>query len=430
MPLYHASRMALSAFRLGHTVGTAVAKPWIASAKMHPMTHGWGRQAEAALEVFQRVIHDYQKPAWNLPTTLVDGEHVAVTPTVVKEFPFMNLVHFKRDIAEDLARQQPNILLVAPMSGHYATLLRQTVEAFLPDHNVYITDWPNARDVPKDVPFDLDDYIDYVMDTLRHLNGDCAVFAVCQPSVPVLAAIARMEAMGDPAVPYQLTLAGGPVDTRKSPTAVNRLATERGADWFRHNVIHTVPPPNSGQGRMVYPGFLQLTGFMTMNLDRHMKAHRDLFKHLVQGDEDSVERHKQFYDEYLAVMDLTATFYLQTIENVFVDHHLPRGIMTHRNQPVDLSQITRPRLLTIEGGKDDITGAGQCHAALDLCSGIPARQKTPLDVPGIGHYGVFSGSKFRDMIAPHIKSDIAKAHGERAASLCGLPPTRIAPAPR
>jgi len=294
-------------------------------------------------------------------------------------------------------------LIVAPLSGHYATLLRGTVEAFLPQHDVYITEWVNAREVPlTDGRFDLDDYIDYVIGILRHLGGDTHVIAVCQPSVPVLAAIALMEAEEDPDVPRSMILMGGPIDSRCSPTKVNRLAEERGIDWFRHHVITKVPFPNPGVMRDVYPGFLQLHGFVSMNLSRHIEAHRDLFLHLVDGDGDSAQKHREFYDEYLAVMDLPAEYYLQTVETVFVRHSLPKGEMTHRGEPVDPSRIRRVALMTVEGEHDDISGLGQTEAAHRLCSNIPADRKQHYLALGVGHYGVFNGSRFRADIAPRI----------------------------
>ena len=363
-----------------------------------------GRSTAAMFEVFERATRRYGKPVFGLDTTRVEGREVAVSEVVAWEKQFCRLLHFKRDVPKALSAAQPKVLIAAPMSGHYATLLRATVEAFLPDHEVYITDWTDARDVSSsDGSFDLDDYVDYMIDMFRHLKGDVHVFAVCQPSVPVLAAVARMEQMGDPHVPHAIVLAGGPVDTRVSPTVVNALAVDRGTDWFRRNVINSVPWPNRGFGRKVYPGFLQLSGFMTMNLDKHMKAHKDLFMHLVDGDGDSVDKHKEFYDEYLAVMDLTAEFYMQTIERVFVEHHMPRGIFKHRGEPVDLSKITRVALMTVEGEKDDITGRGQCSAALGLCSGIPAANKMHFECPKVGHYGVFAGSRFRAEIAPRMR---------------------------
>jgi poly(3-hydroxybutyrate) depolymerase len=296
------------------------------------------------------------------------------------------------------------------MSGHYATLLRGTVEAFLPNHDVYITEWVDARMVPlTDGSFDLDDYIDYVISMLHALGGDTHIVGVCQPSVPVLAAVARMEAENDSYVPLSMTLMGGPIDTREHPTVVNKLAEQRGIDWFRRHVIAKVPFPHPGFMRDVYPGFLQLNGFMTMNLDRHLEAHRNLFRHLVDGDGDSATKHREFYDEYLAVMDLSAEFYLQTVETVFIRHDLPKGRMTHRGKPVDLAKIRRVALLTIEGEHDDISGVGQTQAAHKLCPNIPEDKKAHYLQLGVGHYGVFNGSRFRSEIAPRI-SDFVLSH--------------------
>lgn len=402
------------------------------SSPLNPLSHTTvGRSALAAFEVFERTTRRYGKPAFGLPSTKVNGREVEVVEQVVWERPFCKLLHFKRAIDPAVAKAQPKILLVAPMSGHYATLLRGTVEAFLPDHEVYITDWVDARDVPVDeANFDLDDYVDYMMDMFRHLKGDCHAFAVCQPSVPVLAAIARMEAIGDPHVPHSMILAGGPVDTRRSPTAVNEVAVSRGTDWFRRNVLNSVPWPNRGYNRMVYPGFLQLSGFMSMNLDRHVKAHKDLFMHLVDGDGDSVEKHNEFYDEYLAVMDLTAEFYMHTIERVFVEHQLPRGLFKHRGAKVDLSKIKRVALMTVEGEKDDITGRGQCSAAIDLCSGIPRDRKQHFECPKVGHYGVFAGSRFRNEIAPRMRHFMRRADprtkAATAAEFKAAPPPSVA----
>jgi poly(3-hydroxybutyrate) depolymerase len=289
------------------------------------------------------------------------------------------------------------------MSGHYATLLRGTVEAFLPNHDVYVTDWVDARMVPlTEGSFDLDDYIDYVISILHTLGGDTHVLAVCQPSVPVLAAVALMEADNDPYVPTSMVLMGGPIDTRVKPTQVNVLAEKRGIDWFRTHVITKVPFPNPGFMRDVYPGFLQLNGFVTMNLDRHIEAHKQLFLHLVRGDGDSAQKHKEFYDEYLAVMDLDAEFYLQTVDTVFVRHALPKGEMTHRGRPVDPGRIKRTALLTVEGEFDDISGVGQTEAAHRLCANIPPDRRVHYLQPGVGHYGVFNGSRFRSEIVPRI----------------------------
>jgi poly(3-hydroxybutyrate) depolymerase len=374
------------------------------------LTHTrFGRHAAAACEVFERTTRRRGNPKFRIASTMVDGRAVAVHEKIIWQRPFCRLIHFVRELPAPRAARDPRILLVAPMSGHFATLLRGTVEALLPDHDVFITDWEDARHVPLSMGrFDLDDYIAYMRDLFQHFGGDAHVFAVCQPAVPVLAALALMEESGDRNVPLSVVLAGGPVDTRVNPTAVNKLAEQRGTAWFRRNVISKVPWPNRGAGRSVYPGFLQLTGFMTMNLDRHARAHKDFFLHLVRGDGDSAEKHREFYDEYLAVMDLTADFYLQTIETVFVRHALPRGEMVHRGRRVDLKAIRRVPLLTIEGEKDDITGIGQCAAALDLCANIPRSNKEHFECPQVGHYGIFNGSRFRTLIAPRIARFVRK----------------------
>lgn len=307
------------------------------------------------------------------------------------------------------------------MSGHFATLLRGTVETLLPDHNVFITDWLDARTVPVDEGrFDLDDYIDYVIEMLAHLNGDVHVIAVCQPSVPVLAAISLMEADNHPDVPWSMTLIGGPLDTRINPTAVNKVAETRSLDWFRNNVVSDVPWPFPGAGRSVYPGFMQLSGFMSMNLDRHARAHHDFFNHLVEGDGDSAEKHRIFYDEYLAVMDLTAEFYLQTIDTVFKRHALAEGKMQHRGNIVDAGAIERVALMTIEGEKDDITGIGQCRTAHDLCHRLPAGAKHDFEAEGVGHYGLFNGTRFRTDIAPRIAQFIRCHDPKWDNSACAL----------
>lgn len=363
----------------------------------------YGRSVAAACELFERSTRRYSRPEWRISSTLCGGERVPVKPTIVWERPFCRLVHFERLLAHKPVRPQPRLLLVAPMSGHYATLLRGTVEAFLPNHDVFVTEWADARMVPlSSGRFDLDDYVDYVIAILRALGGDSHVVAVCQPSVPVLAAVALMEADGDPDVPISMVLMGGPIDTRVNPTAVNALAQERGIEWFRRNVITKVPFPNPGFMRDVYPGFLQLNGFVSMNLDRHIEAHKELFMQLVRGDGDSAHKHKEFYDEYLAVMDLAAEFYLQTVETVFVRHDLPEGRMRHRGRPIEPEKIKRVGLLTIEGEHDDISGIGQTEAAHRLCVNIPPDRKAHWLQPGVGHYGVFNGSRFRAEIAPRI----------------------------
>jgi poly(3-hydroxybutyrate) depolymerase len=361
----------------------------------------YARTMAAACEIFERTTRRYDKPAFAFGTTLVEGERVAVTERSVWERPFCRVIAFDR--AHKKAADQPKVLIVAPMSGHYATLLRGTVETFLPTHQVMITDWQDASMVPlAEGRFDLDSYIDYCMEMFRELGPDLHIMAVCQPSVPVIAAVARMEAEKDPATPRSMTLMGGPIDTRRSPTAVNELAEKRGMQWFKQNCIVKVPPMHPGFGRDVYPGFLQLSGFMAMNIDRHLTAHWDMFKHLVQGDGDSAEKHREFYDEYLAVMDLTAEFYLQTVETVFVEHLLPKGEMMHRNKPVDLMAIRRCAIMAVEGEKDDISGVGQTLAALELTPNLSPDKKVYHLQPSVGHYGVFNGSRFRREIAPKI----------------------------
>ena len=361
-----------------------------------------GRSVAAAAEVFERTTRRYGKPQFGLATAKVDFSEVAVTEKVVWSRPFCDLIHFKRDLPKS-RKSDPKLLIVAPMSGHYATLLRGTVESMMQHAEVYITDWVDARMVPlAEGRFDLDDYVDYVIDILHHLGPDTHVMAVCQPSVPVLTAVALMEARGDRFAPASMTLMGGPIDTRRNPTAVNLLAEEKGIDWFRDNVIMQVPWPNPGFMRDVYPGFLQLSGFMSMNLDRHLIAQKDFFMHLVKDDGDSAEKHREFYDEYLAVMDLTAEFYLQTVETVFVRHDLPKGRMKHRGETVDPSAIRNVALFTVEGENDDISGVGQTQAAHDLCVNIPDTMRAHYLQPKVGHYGVFNGSRFRAEIVPRI----------------------------
>jgi poly(3-hydroxybutyrate) depolymerase len=371
---------------------------------LNPFAHTtYGKSVAAAMELFERSTRRYSKPVWDLDSTMVGGERAPIHISTVWQRPFCNLLHFERMFCHMPRRPQPKVLIVAPMSGHYATLLRGTVEAFLPNHDVYITDWVDARMVPvSEGRFDLDDYIDYIISILHRLGGDTHIIAVCQPSVPVLAATALMEADKDPYAPRSMTLMGGPIDTRINPTAVNKLAEQRGADWFRRNVISKVPFPHPGMMRDVYPGFLQLHGFVSMNLDRHVDAHRDLFVHLVKGDGDSAQKHREFYDEYLAVMDLAAEYYLQTVETVFVNHALPKGRMAHRGRLVDPGAIRNAALLTIEGENDDISGVGQTEAAHKLCVNIPSERKAHYLQLGVGHYGVFNGSRFRAEVAPRI----------------------------
>ncbi|MBI5131173.1 MAG: polyhydroxyalkanoate depolymerase [Rhodopseudomonas palustris] len=385
---------------------------------LNPWSHtDLGKSIAAACEVFERTTRRYGKPEWGLDDTEVNGMRVPVEIHNVWEKPFCRLLYFERKLERPLRHPQPRVLIVAPMSGHYATLLRGTVEAFLPTHEVYITDWTDARMVPVAAGrFDLDDYVDYVIEMLQTLGGNVHVIAVCQPSVPVLAAVSVMEANEDPFVPLSMTLMGGPIDTRRNPTAVNNLAAEKGIDWFRSHVITKVPFPHPGVMRDVYPGFLQLNGFISMNLDRHVDAHKNLFNHLVQGDGDLADKHREFYDEYLAVMDLTAEFYLQTVDLVFVKHALPKGEMTHRGKLVEPSKIKRVALMTVEGEKDDISGLGQTEATHTLCSSIPDERRVHYVQKGVGHYGVFNGSRFRSEIVPRICDFQASAAGAARAS--------------
>lgn len=372
----------------------------------------YGRSVSAACEMFERTTRRYGKPAFGLHRTTVEGRSVDVTERVVWERPFCRVVAFDRDLGDAPLAPQPKVLIVAPMSGHFATLLRGTVETMIEGHEVYITDWTDARMVPLAAGrFDLDDYIDYLKDMFRALGPDLHVMAVCQPAVPVAAAVARLEAEDDPAIPVSMTLMGGPIDTRRSPTAVNCLAQERGAEWFRRNCITTVPPGYPGTWREVYPGFFQLSGFMAMNLDRHLTAHWDMYRHLVRHDGEPAEKHREFYDEYLAVMDLTAEFYLQTVETVFVEHALPKGTMTHRGERVDLAAIRRCAIMAVEGENDDISGVGQTLATLDLTPHLPAERKTYHLQKDVGHYGVFNGSRFRREIAPRIAAFMRAAQG-------------------
>ena len=367
-----------------------------------------GRTIAAAAELFERTTRRYGKPTFDIDETNVNGRRVAVAQETVWKKPFCSLLHFRRDLPKGRA-PDPKVLIVAPLSGHYATLLRGTVAAMLPRHEVYITDWQDARMAPVvEGRFDLDDYIDYVVEMLRHLGSGTHVIAVCQPSVPVLAAVALMAEDGDPHAPRTMVLMGGPVDTRAGPTAVNRVAEARGTEWFRRNTIMKAPFPHPGFMRDVYPGFLQLSGFMAMNFDRHVTAHQEFFHHLVDGDGDSAEKHREFYDEYLAVMDLTAEFYLQTVDTVFVRHALPKGEMTHRGRPVRPQAIRKTALMTVEGERDDISGVGQTKAAHALCTKIPASMKEHFLAAGVGHYGVFNGSRFREEIQPRIAAFIAK----------------------
>ncbi len=385
-------------------------QPWNPWAQTYPY-----KGFAAAWDVFENLTRRYGKPAFGIDTIDLVGARCGITEEVVWSRPFCDLLHFKRDPAglQPWRRHDPKVLLVAPMSGHYATLLRGTVKALLPEHDVYITDWRDARTVPLAMgEFDLDDYVEYVMECLRFLGPNTHVIAVCQPGPAVVAATSLLAADDDPCAPASMTIMGSPIDTRRSPTEPNLLATTKPLEWFERNVVMPVPFPHAGCMRPVYPGFLQLTGFMTMNLDRHMNAHHKLFQSLVSGDGDSVNAHKDFYDEYLAVMDLNATYYLQTLKVVFQEHQLPNGTMRYRGRPIEPAAITKTALMTVEGEKDDISGIGQTQAAHDICSGIPADMKHDYVQAGVGHYGVFNGSRFRAEIAPRIR-DFIRTHNRR-----------------
>ena len=366
----------------------------------------------SALEVFAHATASYGKPAWGIEHVVVGGEEKPVEEATIVNRPFGDLKRFTR---QDLPEDAPKLLVVAPMSGHYATLLRGTVERMLQNAQVFVTDWADAKTVPlHEGSFDLDDYIDYVIGFLDHITQATGerphVMAVCQPSVPVFAATAIMNRDGHSATPKTLTMMGGPVDTRKSPTTVNDLAMERPIEWFRQSVIATVPLQYRGAGRKVYPGFLQLAGFMSMNLGAHIQSHYEMFKHLMAGDDDSASLTKGFYDEYRSVCDMTAEFYLQTVEEVFQTHALPEGTFMHRGKRVDLGDVTRTAILAIEGERDDISGIGQTKAALDLTPKLASEKKDYFLAPGAGHYGIFNGSKWRDTIAPRVEAFMAR-HG-------------------
>ena len=367
------------------------------------------RQMAAGYELMTRIGKEYQKPAWNLPATDINGKSVRVTEAVALDKPFCRLVHFHRDV-RGANKDDPKVLLVAPLSGHHATLLRDTVRALLPAHDVYVTDWVDARMVPLSAgPFHLNDYVRYVQDFIRHLGPDVHVISVCQPTVPVLAAVSLMATANDPCQPRSMVMMGGPIDPRQSPTQVNRLATTKPYSWFESQVIHPVPPRYPGAGRKVYPGFLQHAGFMAMNPDRHMKSHYEFYLDLLRGDDSDAEAHRRFYDEYNAVLDMPAEFYLDTIRMVFQDFSLPNGTWEMDGQTVRPADIKQVALFTIEGELDDISGQGQTRAAITLCKNIPAERKTHYTAPNCGHYGIFSGRRWREMICPKIAEFIRQS---------------------
>ena len=376
------------------------------------------QRVSAGYDLLYRLGKDYEKPEFGIKSVDVDGNDIAIHERIEIDKPFCELRRFKRftDNSDTLEKikGQPAVLIVAPLSGHYATLLRDTVRTMLKDHKVYITDWKNARLVPlSEGEFHLDDYVNYVQEFIRHLQsryGNCHVMSVCQPTVPVLAAVSLMATRGEK-TPITMTMMGGPIDATKSPTAVNNLAMNKSFSWFENNVIYRVPDNFPGAGRRVYPGFLQHTGFVAMNPDRHLKSHYDYFKDLIKGDNSSVDSHREFYDEYNAVLDMDADYYLETITTVFQDFKLVRGTWEVKN-PQGQLELVRPQdirttaLLTVEGELDDISGSGQTEAAHKLCSGIVRKEQHHLEAKGAGHYGIFSGRRWRDVVYPHVKSFI------------------------
>lgn len=408
--LYHAYEMTHAAVRPMR----AMAKfgQQMLQSQFNPMADSQAaRTSAASMEMFINATRRYDKPEFGLETTVVDGVEVQIVEEVVHALPFCNLLHFKRNSESVSKRNDPKVLIIAPMSGHYATLLRGTVTAMLPEHDVYITDWIDGRDIPmSEGKFDLDDYADYLVDFCRILGADGdrpSVMAVCQPGVPMLVAATLMAKNKDAFRPSSITLMGSPIDATQNPQTPNKLATDKPLSWFKKNVVVSVPWPNTGFMRRVYPGFLQLSGFMSMNMDKHVDAHKNQFKHLIEGDGDSTAAHRKFYDEYMAVMDLTEEFYIQTIDRVFQRHLLAEGEYYYRDTLIDPSIIKDIALLTVEGEKDDITGEGQTKAAHTLTPNLPDSKRDHLLQEGVGHYGIFNGSRWRSTIQPKVAEFIA-----------------------
>jgi poly(3-hydroxybutyrate) depolymerase len=406
--LYETHRALLSPFS---EFASASAKLY--SHPLSPFTHTpLAHRISAGLDLMHRLSKEYEKPQFGITSVNVGGVDVAVQEQVAIEKPFCRLLRFKR-FTDDQAvlaqlKEQPTVLVVAPLSGHHATLLRETVKMLLIDHKVYITDWTDARMVPTEAgPFHLDDYIYYVQEFIRHIGPEVNVISVCQPTVPVLAAISLMASAGE-FTPRTMTMMGGPIDARKSPTAVNNLAMNKSYEWFENNVIYRVPVNYPGNGRRVYPGFLQHSGFIAMNPDRHLKSHYDYFMDLMRGEDESAEFHRAFYDEYNAVLDMPAEYYLDTIKTIFQDFALVNGTWDVGGNLVRPQDITTSALLTIEGELDDISGAGQTKAAHELCTGIPKARQFHYDVIGAGHYGIFSGRRWREKVYPELRDFIAQ----------------------
>jgi poly(3-hydroxybutyrate) depolymerase len=386
------------------------------------------QRISAAYDLMHRLGKDYVKPVFGIHSVRIEDKDIAIHERIEIDKPFCELRRFKRftDDVDTLTmlKDQPVVLIVAPLSGHYATLLRDTVRTMLQGHKVYVTDWKNARLVPvSEGDFHLDDYVNYVQEFVRYLQGrygNCHVMSVCQPTVPVLAAVSLMASRGE-TTPLSMTMMGGPIDARKTPTAVNNMATQRSLDWFENNVIFRVPPNFPGEGRRVYPGFLQHTGFVAMNPDRHVSSHYDYFQNLIKGDDSSTESHRQFYDEYNAVLDMDANYYLETIATVFQDFKLVNDSWDVLNEQgesehVSPQDIANTALLTVEGELDDISGSGQTAAAHDLCTGIPKTKRQHYEVEGAGHYGIFSGRRWRDMVYPVVKAFILSNNGQASAA--------------
>ena len=402
----------------------------------------FAQRISAGYDLMHRLGKDYEKPEFGLRTIDVDGVDIAIHERIEVNKPFCELRRFKR-FSDDPAtleklKTQPAVLIVAPLSGHYATLLRDTVKTMLKDHKVYITDWKNARLIPlSEGEFHLDDYVNYVQEFIRHLQGiygNCHVMSVCQPTVPVLAAVSLMASRGE-TTPLSMTMMGGPIDARKSPTAVNNLAMNKSFEWFENNVIYRVPTNFAGAGRRVYPGFLQHSGFVAMNPSNHAKSHYDYFKDLIKGDDASTEAHRKFYDEYNAVLDMDADYYLETIRVVFQDFCLVNGTWDVRNLDGKLERV-RPQdisttaLFSVEGELDDISGSGQTEAVHSICSGVVATEQKHLEVPGAGHYGIFSGRRWRDVVYPQVKAFILKHQPKAEAKVAAAKPAAVAKAPR
>ena len=420
--LYETQRALLSPF-----AEFASASSKLYSHPLSPFTHTpMAHRVSAGLDLMHRLSKEYEKPEFDITLVRVGEVDVAVQQQVAVTKPFCRLLRFKRFTDNlpmlTLMKDQPTVLVVAPLSGHHSTLLRETVRELLKDHKVYITDWTDARMVPLDAgPFHLDDYVAYVQEFIRHIGPEVNVISVCQPTVPVLAAVSLMASAGD-IMPLTMTMMGGPIDARRSPTAVNNLAMNKSHEWFEHNVIYRVPVNYPGSGRRVYPGFLQHTGFVAMNPDRHLSSHYDYFLDLVRGDDDSADSHREFYDEYNAVLDMPAEYYLDTIKTVFQDFALVNGTWKVKGELVRPQDITKPALLTIEGELDDISGAGQTKAAHELCTGIPKERQYHYDVAGAGHYGIFSGRRWREHVYPQVRDFIA-SHQESAAATARKKPT-------